>query len=103
MRARTGTIIGKATAPGSLTGGESNVPIFPNLEAGNICYRIAQRIGGAPVIGPILQGLAKPANDLSRGCGVDDVYSMITASYDRRADTLRHAVLPAATVTRRLN
>lgn len=67
-------------AKGSTVAGHANVMIFPNLDAGNIGYKIAQRIGGAEAIGPVLQGLAKPANDLSRGCVAEDVTNMIAVT-----------------------
>ena len=72
--------IAQAKTKGSSTAGKANVMIFPNLDAGNIGYKITQRLGGADAVGPILQGLAKPANDLSRGCSSNDVAQMIAVT-----------------------
>ncbi|MBS9337589.1 phosphate acetyltransferase [Fructobacillus parabroussonetiae] len=73
--------VGKAKAAGSTVAGQANVFVFPSLEAGNIGYKIAQRLGDFEAMGPILQGLAKPVSDLSRGCSEEDVYkvAIITA------------------------
>ena len=73
-------VVAKAKLPNSSVAGRADVFVFPDLNCGNICYKAVQRAGGALAVGPILQGLRKPVNDLSRGCMVDDIINTILVS-----------------------
>lgn len=79
--------VGEKKAPGSLIAGNANVLVVPNLEVGNISYKLVQRLGDAIAIGPILQGIARPVNDLSRGCSVDDIYYMVAITACQAMDS----------------
>ena len=81
--------VGKSKAPESTVAGQANVLVFPNLECGNIAYKLVQRLGNTEAVGPILQGMAAPVNDLSRGCSVDDIYKMVAICANQAMKTSR--------------
>ena len=77
--------VGASKAPGSEIAGHANILVFPTLEVGNIAYKLVQRMAGAEAIGPVMQGMAAPINDLSRGCSVEDVINVVAITVNQAA------------------
>ena len=86
-----GPEVGSSKAPGSSIAGHANVLVVPSLEVGNISYKLVQRLGHADAVGPILQGIARPVNDLSRGCSIEDVYRMIAITANQAIAAKKNA------------
>lgn len=78
--------VGELKSPGSLVAGRANVLVFPDLQSGNIGYKLVQRLAGVEAIGPVLQGMAAPINDLSRGCSVTDIVNMVAVTANQAAN-----------------